>query len=136
MSKYTLIHRWFDEVWHNGNENAIDELLDQNAVIHGLEIDANLTGPAAFKPFYRSFRESFPSIRVDLDHLIEANDYEVAYCTVTGKNVKGQEVNFNGIVVCKFKDGKMVEAWNGFDFLKMFQQTGHRLVAEEELTVQ
>jgi predicted ester cyclase len=136
MSKYTLIHRWFDEVWHNGNENAIDELLDQNAVIHGLEIDANLTGPAAFKPFYRSFRESFPSIRVDLDHLVEANDYEVAYCTVTGRNVKGQEVNFNGIVVCKFKDGKMVEAWNGFDFLKMFQQTGHRLVAEEEMAAQ
>jgi len=136
MSKYTLIHRWFDEVWHNGNENAIDELLDENAVIHGLEIDANLTGPAAFKPFYRSFRESFPSIRVDLDHLVEANDYEVAYCTVTGRNVKGQEVNFNGIVVCKFKDGKMVEAWNGFDFLKMFQQTGHRLVAEEEMAAQ
>lgn len=135
MSDYTLLHRWFDEVWHNGNENAIDELLDQNAVIHGLEIDANLTGPAAFKPFYRSFRESFPSIRVDLDHLIEANDYEVAYCTVTGKNVKGQEVNFNGIVVCKFKDGKMIEAWNGFDFLKMFQQTGHRLVADEEMAV-
>lgn len=136
MPKYTLIHRWFDEVWHNGNENAIDELLDENAVIHGLEIDANLTGPAAFKPFYRSFRESFPSIRVDLDHLVEANDYEVAYCTVTGRNVKGQEVNFNGIVVCKFKDGKMVEAWNGFDFLKMFQQTGHRLVAEEEMAAQ
>jgi len=136
MSKYTLIHRWFDEVWHNGNENAIDELLDENAVIHGLEIDANLTGPAAFKPFYRSFRESFPSIRVDIDHLVEANDYEVAYCTVTGRNVKGQEVNFNGIVVCKFKDGKMVEAWNGFDFLKMFQQTGHRLVAEEEMAAQ
>jgi len=133
MSNYTFIHRWFDEVWHKRNENAIDELLDQDAVIHGLEIDGNLRGPAAFKPFYRSFCESFPSIRVDLDHLIQANDFEVAHCTVTGKNVKGQEVNFNGIVVCKFRDGKMIEAWNGFDFLKMFQQTGHRLVAEEEL---
>jgi predicted ester cyclase len=133
MPNDTLIHRWFEEVWHKGNESAIDELLDQNAVIHGLDIEANLTGPAAFKPFYRSFRESFPSIHVDLDHLIDAGDFEVAHCTVTGKNVKGQEVNFHGIVVCKFKDGKMIEAWNAFDFLKMFQQTGHRLVAEEEL---
>jgi predicted ester cyclase len=133
MSDYTLIHRWFDEVWHKGNESAIDELLDQNAVIHGLDIDSNLTGPAAFKPFYRNFRESFPSIRVDIDHLIQKDEFETAYCTVTGKNVKGQEVNFHGIVVCRFRDGKMIEAWNAFDFLTMFQQTGHRLVAEEEL---
>jgi predicted ester cyclase len=136
MSNYTLLHRWFDEVWHKGNENAIDELLDENAVIHGLEIDSELTGPAAFKPFFRNFRESFPSIRVELDHLIEVNDFETAYCTVTGKNVKGQEVNFNGIVVCKFKDGKMIEAWNAFDFLKMYQQTGHRLISEEQLMAQ
>jgi predicted ester cyclase len=127
------MHRWFEEVWHKGNESAIDELLDQNAVIHGLDVDANLTGPAAFKPFYRSFKESFPSIHIDLDHLIDADDFEVAHCTVTGKNVKGQEVNFHGIVVCKFRDGKMIEAWNAFDFLKMFQQTGHKLVSEEEL---
>lgn len=133
MSNDTLLHRWFDEVWHNGNENAIDELLDQNGIVHGLDTDNNLAGPAAFKPFFRSFRESFPSIRVDLDHLIAVNDFETAYCTVTGKNVKGQEVNFNGIVVCKFKEGKIIEAWNAFDFLKMFQQTGHRLVAEQEL---
>jgi predicted ester cyclase len=134
MSNYTLLHRWFDEVWHKRNENAIDDLLDQNAVIHGLEINSHLTGPAAFKPFFRNFCEAFPSIHVDLDHLIQANDFETAYCTVTGKNAKGQEVNFNGIVVCKFKDGKMIEAWNGFDFLKMYQQTGHRLVLEEPVT--
>jgi predicted ester cyclase len=133
MSDYTLLHRWFDEVWHKGNENAIDELLDENGIIHGLDIDSNLTGPAAFKPFYRSFRESFPSINIELDHLIEVNDFETAYCKVTGKNIKGQEVNFTGIVVCKFRDGKIIEAWNAFDFLKMFQQTGHRLVSEEEL---
>ena len=133
MAHYTLIHRWFDEVWHNGNENAIDQLLDENAVIHGLEIENNLTGPAGFKPFYRKFRESFPSIHVDLDHLVAVNDLEVAHCTVTGKNVKGQEVNFDGIVVCKFRNGKIIEAWNAFDFLKMYQQTGYRLVAEEEL---
>jgi predicted ester cyclase len=133
MSNYTLMHRWFDEVWHKGNENAIDELLDQDAVIHGLDVDSNLTGPTAFKPFYRSFRESFPSIHVELDHLINTGEFEAAYCTVSGKNIKGQEVNFNGIVICKFRDGKMIEAWNGFDFLKMFQQTGHRLVANEEM---
>ena len=133
MSDYTLLHRWFDEVWHKGNENAIDELMDENAVIHGLETDNNLTGPIAFKPFFRSFRESFPSIQVTLDHLIEADDVEAAYCKVTGKNANGQEVSFNGIVICKFKNGKIIEGWNAFDFLKMYQQLGHRLVADEEL---
>jgi predicted ester cyclase len=43
-------------------------------------------------------------------------------------------VNFTGIVITKFKDGKIIEGWNAFDFLKMYQQMGHRLVAEEPLT--
>jgi predicted ester cyclase len=134
MPHDSLLHRWFDEVWHKGSEDAIDQLLDQDAVLHGLETDNNLQGPEAFKPFYRSFRQEFPSIRVDLDHLIKIDDFEAAHCTVTGTNTKGKDVNFTGLVITKFKDGKMIEAWNAFDFLKMYQQMGHRLVAEEPLT--
>jgi predicted ester cyclase len=134
MPHASLLHRWFDEVWHKGSEDAIDQLLDQDAIIHGLETDSNLKGPEAFKPFYRSFRQEFPSIQVNLEHLIKTDDFEAAYCTVTGTNSKGRDVNFTGIVITKFKDGKIIEGWNAFDFLKMYQQMGHRLVAEEPLT--
>ncbi|HEY1870479.1 MAG TPA: ester cyclase [Chitinophagaceae bacterium] len=130
MSEYSRTHRWFDEVWHKGNEKAIDELMHETAITHGLDPD-NATGTKVFKSFYHSFRSEFPSIHVELEPLVKTDDTEVSHCTVTGKSAKGHEVSFTGIVVVKFKNGKIVEAWNAFDFLKMYQQTGHRLVAVE-----
>ena|SRR3982750_2304236 len=133
MSEYkTLLDRWFNEVWHKGNEDAIDEMMDKNAVIHGLETNADLKGPDAFKPFYQKFRESFPVIDVKLQHLIKTDEFEAAYCTVTGKNVEKKNVQFNGIVIARFKNGKLTEAWNAYDFLSMYQQLGLQLVGPNE----
>ena len=132
----TLLHRWFDEVWHNGNEKAINELLHEDAVIHGLGTDANQKGPTAFKPFYQNFRKEFPSVHVDLNHIIKTDDCEAAYCNVSSKNANGKTVQFTGITIAKFKDGLMIEGWNAFDFLTMHQQLGYKLVAEEESVVQ
>jgi hypothetical protein len=33
-------------------------------------------------------------------------------------------VNFNGIVIARVVDGRLVEGWNCFDFLTMYQQIG------------
>jgi predicted ester cyclase len=51
---------------------------------------------------------------------------------VTGKSADGKDVNFTGIVIARFSDGKIVEAWNAFDFLSMYKQLGQKLVYEEE----
>ena len=42
-----LVRRWFDEVWNQGREDTIDELLAATAIAHGLgEGDQPVTGPA------------------------------------------------------------------------------------------
>ena len=134
MSEYsTQMHHWFEEVWNKGNEDAIPELLDENAVIHGLEIDPALKGPTAFRPFYSKFREAFPKVEVKLDHLIKTNDYEAAYCFVTATADNGKTVKFNGIAIARYENGKLIEAWNAFDFLSMYTQLGLKLVAEGEV---
>jgi predicted ester cyclase len=33
-------------------------------------------------------------------------------------------VEFTGLTIVKVKDGKIVEAWNQFDFMKMYTQIG------------
>jgi predicted ester cyclase len=133
MSEYkTLLDQWFNEVWHKGNENAITELMASDAVIHGLDTAPGIKGPDAFKPFYEKFHEAFPVIEVDLDHLIKTSEFEAAYCKVKGKNAEKKNVQFNGIVIGRFKNGKLVECWNAFDFLTMYQQLGLQLVGENE----
>ena len=122
--------RWTEEVWNNANESAIDELLDADAKIHGLEKE--MTGPDEFKPFYQAFREAFPSVHIDVDVLVANDEFEAAQCYVKGKSADGKEVSFTGIVIGRFKDGKIIEGWNAFDFLSMYKQLGQKLVAEEE----
>ena len=57
--KSTLSHRWHQEVWNKGREDAIDEMMHENVITHGLD-DLKGNGMAAFKEFYRSFRGAIP----------------------------------------------------------------------------
>lgn len=46
----SLTCRWMQEVWNEGREDAIDEMLDENAVVHGIE-GITEAGPNGFKIF-------------------------------------------------------------------------------------
>ena len=89
----TLAWRWMKEVWNEGNEAAIDEMLDNNAIIHGIE-GITAPGPEGFKTFYRSFREQFPKINVEVEDVVSEENYETARCTVRGANASGRKVEF------------------------------------------
>ncbi len=132
MSTSTMLQQWYDEVWNNGNEDFIDEMMHKNVIIHGLDPVGTTKGVEYFHEFYKNFRKSFPVVVVEVNPLVHDAEFATAYCHVSAKHVKGNNVSFSGLCVGKFKDGKLVEGWNNFDFLKMYQQLGHRLVAEEE----
>ena len=126
----TVTLRWMEEVWNQGREDAIDELLDENAVIHGLE-GISEPGPAGFKIFYRNFREQFPVVHVEVEDTVSEEDYETSRCTVKATNSNGQNVQFGGMTFIRVGQGKIIEAWNSFDFLSMYQQLGFNMVQEE-----
>ena len=128
----TLTYRWFQEVWNNGRKEAIDELLDVNGVIHGIE-GINVPGPEGFKVFYDSFRQQFPKIHVEVEDAVSEDGYETSRCTVTATNANNQTVNFSGMTFIRVKNNKIVEAWNNFDFLSMYQQLGFKLAAPDEV---
>ena len=129
-----LIRRWFEEVWNQGRADAIAEMLADDAVVHGLSDDAAkpLRGPAGFLPFHAQFREAFPNIEVVVEDTIAEGDKVVARCSVRGKHVgdslgfaaTGAQAEFDGIAIGRVKNGKFVEAWNNFDFMKMYKQLG------------
>ncbi len=119
----TLLFRWYNEVWNNGNENAIHEMMDEEHVAHGIGEENKLHGIEAFKSFYKSFREQFKDIYVDVEETVSEADYEVARCHVTATHIPtGRKVDFNGLGMAKIKDGKIVLGWNHFDFDTMNKQ--------------
>ena len=129
-----LVQRWFDEVWNKGRADAIDEMLATDALMHGLSDDASapLIGAVGFKPFHETFRGAFPNIEVTVEDLIAEGDKVAVRCSVRGKHTgdhlgisaSNAPVQFTGIGIARVKDGKIVEAWNNFDFLKMNRQIG------------
>ena len=130
----TVIRRWFEEVWNKGRAEAIDEMFAEDGVAHGLadETGEPLRGPANFRAFHGKFREAFPDIEVVVEDVITEGDKLAARCTVRGRHqgdalgfaATGQQVEFNGICIVRVRDGQIVEAWNNFDFMSMFQQLG------------
>jgi predicted ester cyclase len=122
----SLSYRWFEEVWNKNNPAVIDELLDENVITHGL--DAEGKGIEAFKTFYKEFTENFKDIHVQVEQVIMEDDYEVARCSASAiQKMTGRKVEFTGVVINKIKDGKVIEAWNNFDFLSMYLQLGQKL---------
>ncbi len=75
MCETKLLQHWCEEVWNNANEDAIDKLMHESAVIHGLDTDKAKTGPAAFKPFYKNMRVTFPTVSVKVSPIVSAGGY-------------------------------------------------------------
>jgi steroid delta-isomerase-like uncharacterized protein len=130
----SLIRRWFEEVWNKGRADAVDEMFAEDGVAHGLadESGAELRGPENFRAFHRRFREAFPGIEVVVEDAVSEGDRVAARCTVRGRHEgdslgfarTNRAVEFTGMTFARVRDGKIVEAWNNFDFMSMFQQLG------------
>ena len=131
MSDNTFMHRWFDEVWNNRSEAAVDEMFAEDGIGHGLGAEP-IRGPEEFKKFHRAFVSAYPDLKVKVEDSLVDGDKIAVRCRVTGSHQgegiglapSNQPVEFTGMVIVRVKDGKIVEAWNEFNFMDMYQQLG------------
>jgi steroid delta-isomerase-like uncharacterized protein len=129
-----ILRRWFQEVWNEGNEAAIDRLMAADTPVHGLGGAGTppMVGPDAFKALFRVFREAFGDLQIVVERTIVEGDMCAASCRVKAKHVgaalggppSGNTVEFSGVTMVRVRDGRLVEGWNSFDFLTMYQQIG------------
>jgi steroid delta-isomerase-like uncharacterized protein len=128
----TLLEEWFNEVWNKRDANAIDRLAAADVIAHGL-LDENgneLRGVQAFKAFHGKFINAFPDLHVEVADSFAQGDRVVARCIVRGTHrgdalgfkATSRNIRITGMAIARVKDGKVVEAWNDFDFLTMHRQ--------------
>lgn len=126
-----LVRRWFEEVWNRRLRVSVDELMSPDALVFGLtEGQGPVKGRDGFVPFFERFVAAFPDIRITVDAVVAEGDTTVARiratATHTGEGLgiaaTHRPVNLTGIVWTRWRDGKIVEAWNEFDALGMMQQ--------------
>jgi predicted SnoaL-like aldol condensation-catalyzing enzyme len=126
-----LAKRWFDEVWNKGDESAIDRMMHPEARVHGLG-GPPIQGPEQFKPFFRLFNRALGDMKIEIERSLVQGDMCVVHCHVTARHIgpdlggpaTGLPVDFWGMTILRAKDGLIVEGWNCFDFLALYQQIG------------
>ena len=134
MTPEAAVRQWFKEVWNEKNEQAIDRLMAPESVVHGLggTADSPLRGPDAFKQVFHTFHNALDNIQVTVEKTLVDGEFCTALCRVRGQH-RGEgfggpptdrDVDFTGVVIARVRDGKLVEGWNSFDFLSMYQQLG------------
>src|SRR5260221_12249196 len=89
-----LAKRWFEEVWNQGRDGAIDELLSPEGVGFGLaEAGTKSHGPEQFKPFVFNLCDAFPDLRVIVEDMVTEID-KIIICFRVNRTQKG-----NGLVI-------------------------------------
>jgi len=130
----SFVHRWFEQVWNRQREEAIDEMFAEDGIANGLnDAEGNpLRGPEVFKTLHRAFLSAYPDLQITVEDIIGEGDRIAARCTVRathtgdglGVSPTNQPIEFTGMTIVKINDGKITEAWNEFDFMKMYAQVG------------
>jgi steroid delta-isomerase-like uncharacterized protein len=128
-----LVYRWFEQVWNQGRESAIDELFAASGIAHGIgQGEATLHGPAEFKPFVRNLRGSLPDVRISVQDAISEGDKVTVRVLLEGTHSgpglgvspTGRKVRVAGIVLVRIANGQIVEGWNSWDQLGLLRQIG------------
>ena len=91
-----------------------------------------MQGRDAFKPFFRRFRSAFPDMEITVLRTVSDGEFVAVHCRVKASHggdalgiaATGKPVDFSGMAIARVRNGQIVEGWNCFDFLTLYQQVG------------
>lgn len=137
LSPSEVAHAWFQRVWNERDDAAVDEMLNPTGQIVGISArDATaLTGPAEFRAFRDAIFTILPDIKVTVSKVITDGDWAAVrfVCTGThtgdglGMKASGRAVEFSSMGMGRVENGQWVEGWNLVDFLSLERQAGGTL---------
>jgi ketosteroid isomerase-like protein len=131
--KVKTLQSYYDEVWVEGNLDAIPKILAPDARTRGIMGDmpfaqddmAELVGMV---------RELLEDIKITFPVTVEQDDWLSALVEITGNSAHtGDPVHVFSHMIARFADEKMVEIYSGVDSLMLFEQLG--LLPENAMAV-
>jgi predicted SnoaL-like aldol condensation-catalyzing enzyme len=117
------VRRFYAEVWTKGNLAVADDTFAAEYVRHDLRPGQAIPGPEGQKKIAAGFHESFANVQMVPDFILADGDFVVARWRITATEKKtGKPLDFRGVNIFRFKDGKVVEIWNHRDDLGFREQ--------------
>jgi steroid delta-isomerase-like uncharacterized protein len=126
-----IIRRFSKEVWNEGNMEVFKEVFASNFVYH------DPAAPKAnsledYRQFVSRIRTTWPDMHYTIEDMIAEGDKVVARYTWLATHQKvfrgipptGRQVTHPGIAIYRFAGDKVVELWDIWDALGLYQQIG------------
>lgn len=126
-----LVERWFERVWNQKSEAAIDEMFSPQGKVYGFpEPDSVVAGPAAFKNLHRDFCGAFPDLYITLDEMVAEGDVVAVRWHVDathkgdhlGFPATGKKATLTGTSFLKIQQGMILDGWNQMDMAGLFRR--------------
>lgn len=127
----TILCRFFEELFNDGDLNVADELVALDYVNHNPAPDEP-PGRDGLRAFITVLRTAFPDIHFSVDEQLAEGDRVVTRWTATGTQqgpfagvpATGNPINVTAINIHRVADGQIQEGWLNWDALGMMQQLG------------
>ncbi len=124
-----IVQRIVHEIWNGANLNLADELISPDYVDSVAGSDTPV-GPEGFKDAVNGVRDAFPDFAITINDMISEGDKVVLVWTFIGTHkgeLMGIEptdklIEFDGIYLYRFIDGKLVQRSGIRDMFKLMGQ--------------
>jgi len=131
--KIKTLEAYFEQIWVQGNLDALPDLLAPDARTRGIMGDVPFDA-AELTELVKMVRALLGPITVTFPTVIEQDDWLSALVEIKSHAAhNGDPVHVFSQVIVRFCDGRMVEIYSGVDSLTLFEQLG--LLPENAMAV-
>ncbi len=126
---HELARRFFEEVWNQGDESAIDRYIAENA--DGNDETFGI-GREGFRRQWKQWQAAFEDLHFAVEEIVAEGDKVVTRWTLTGRQVgeflgipaTGRTVRAAGMSLDTVRDGVLVAGVDAWDELGLRRQLG------------
>jgi steroid delta-isomerase-like uncharacterized protein len=123
------VARFFEEVWNQGDEAAIDRFIAEDAAGNDPRFGV---GRESFRRQWRGWRAAFPDLRFDVEELVAEGETVVSRWTLSGTHrgtfqgiaATGRQVRVSGMSLDHLAAGVILSGFDAWDALGLRQQLG------------
>ena len=126
-----IVRRIYKEILSGGNLDAIDLFFHKRYVYHEPGTP-EVRGTDGLRQLLSAYRTALPDMSATIEDMIGEDEKVAHRFTIRGTHkgdlmgipATGKQVEFTGILVSHFDNGKIVEEWENLDSLGLLQQVG------------
>ncbi|WP_265111055.1 ester cyclase [Halosolutus halophilus] len=127
-----IVRRDPEEIWTEGNLDAIDEIFATDFVLHDPSSADEPQDRDDYREYVETYREAFPDVEYEVETAVAEGATVVVRYTARGTHEgefmgldpTGEHVSVSGMEMYRVDDGKITEMWTSYDALGLFQELG------------